>query len=76
MTAALAFIASCLVGAFLIELHARYRMNRLMALRVEALNLTHDSDRGEHSTEAIHIRQSQAKQYPSGGFSNSISVEE
>jgi hypothetical protein len=51
MTVALVFIASCLIGAFLIELHARYRMNRLMALRVEALNLTHDSDRGEHSTE-------------------------
>jgi hypothetical protein len=47
MTAALAFIASCLIGAFIIEVRARYRMRRLMEFRVAALDLDH----AEHSAE-------------------------
>jgi hypothetical protein len=50
MTAALALIVSCLIGAFLIELRARYRMDRLMDLRVAALNLDHTKHSAEQST--------------------------
>ena len=51
MTAQLAFIASCLIGAIIIETAEHLRIRKLMARRVEALMLPQDSDSAERRTE-------------------------
>lgn len=42
MTPILTFIASCLVGALIIELRARYAMRKLIHRRIAALGLEQD----------------------------------
>jgi hypothetical protein len=51
MTAALTFIASCLVGALIIEIRSRYLMRKIIDRRIAALKLDHDLVRAERRAE-------------------------
>jgi hypothetical protein len=62
MTPAFVFIASCLIGALIIELRARYAMRKLIHRRIAALGLDQNNRStgrggkrdGNHKHQNIH----------------------